>query len=192
MKEIDAHAHEAGHALAGYYFGVPIKTVSVYSSDGEAGRCRFESGAVGSELVAATILVCGRMAEKRALGDREAFNWLDDDDTDTRNAVDMVDAIVEAGGFDGDVFEARHWVELKTRSLLATKWAAVEALASKLRKSHVLMGDVVVKICRAAGVRRQSEGRSISRDEALSKLSPKGRRALMGEVTADGKTRIKR
>jgi hypothetical protein len=136
VKEIDVEAHEAGHALAGYFFGVPIKTVSVYAKDGEAGRCRFDSGAVGSELDAATILVAGRMAELRALGFVERFNWFEED-PDTVNACAMVDAIVEDGGFEGDLFEGRRWVEVRARSLLLTKWRAIEALAAALRKHTV-------------------------------------------------------
>jgi hypothetical protein len=37
---------------------------------------------------------------------------------------------------------------------------------------------------------RSSSLRTITKAEVLSKLSPQGRRALMGEVAADGKTRI--
>jgi hypothetical protein len=159
VTEIDVATHEAGHALAGYYLGVPIKTVSVYSAPGEAGRCRFESGAAASsELDVATVFVAGRMAEKKALGHLERFNWFDDD-VDTAHACDMVDAITEAGDFDGDVFEARHWVEVRAHALLTTKWKAVEQVAAKLRKSTVLTGDEVASICRAAGVRRLGEGR---------------------------------
>ena len=175
-------------SAAGYYYGVPIKTVSVYPADGEAGRCRFDSRAVRSELVAATISVAGPMAEKRALGEVERFNWFWDD-TDTRNAIDMVDAIVEDGGFNGDVFEARRWVELRARGLLLTKWHAVEAIATKLRKSKVVMGDEVVKICQREGVRRQNE---LSKEEALKKLTPEGRKHLLGTVAAGGKTIVER
>ena len=188
---MDVEAHEAGHALAAYFFGVPIESVSTYAKDGESGRLRFDRTAQPkSELEMATILVAGRMAEKRALGEREAFNWFDDDDTDTVNACNMVDAIVADGGFEGDLFEARHWVELRARSLLVTKWKAVEALAAKLSKSKRLTGDEVVEICRAAGVRRFGEGLPISEAEVLAKLSPQGRRNLMGEIGPDGKTRI--
>lgn len=189
MKDIDVEFHESGHALAGYYYNVPIKTVSVIARDGEAGRCRFETGAVGSELVAATILVAGRMAEKRALGDREVFNWFDSDDTDTRNAADMVDAIVEDGGFRGDVFEARRWVELRARGLLLTQWRAVEAIAAKLRKSKVVMGDEVDAICKREGVLRLGE---ISKSEAMKRMTPKGKHRLLGTVAADGKTVIEK
>jgi hypothetical protein len=96
------------------------------------------------------------MAEMRALGRAERFDWFDDDH-DTSAAVDMVDAIVADGGFDGDVFDCRHWVEVRARSLLVTKWRAVEALAAKLRKSTVLTGDEVVEICRREGVARLGE-----------------------------------
>jgi hypothetical protein len=187
VAEMDVPFHEAGHALAGYYYGVPIKTVSVIARDGDAGRCRFET--VGSELVAATILVAGAMAEKKALGHLERFNWFNGDDTDTRNAADMADALVEAGGFDGDVFACRSWVELRARSLLLTKWRAVSAIAAKLRKSHVLMGDEVVDICRREGVRRLGE---LSKAEAVARMTPKGRRAILGTVAADGKIIEKR
>jgi hypothetical protein len=188
MTAIDVQSHEAGHALAAYYFGAEIKTVSVYSSDGEAGRCRLGRDGTDSELDVATILVAGRMAEKRALGHREVFNWFDED-VDTVNACDMVDAIVEDGGFEGDLFEARRWVELRARSLLVTKWKAVEAIAARLRKSTVLTGDEVVAICRREGVRRLGE---LSKDEAMARMTPAGKRAVMGTVAPDGKTIEKR
>jgi hypothetical protein len=185
---MNVEAHEAGHALAAYYFNVPIESVSTYRKDGDAGRLRIDRTArPKSELEVATILVAGRMAEKHALGEREAFNWFDDDDTDTRNACNMVDAIVEDGGFEGDLFEARRWVELRARALMLTKWKAVEALAAKLSKSKRLTGDEVVAICRREGVRRLGE---LSKDEVLAKLSPQGRRNLMGEIAPDGRTRI--
>jgi hypothetical protein len=122
MSRIDVEAHESGHALAAYYYGVPIQSVSTYKKDGEAGRLRLERGAgsVSSELVAATILVAGQMAEKRALGHVERFNWFGDD-VDTVNARDMVDAIVEHDG--ADLFETRRLVELRARGLLLTKMA---------------------------------------------------------------------
>jgi hypothetical protein len=186
MKSIDVEAHEAGHALAAYYYGVPIESVSTYSKDGEDGRLRIDRSAQPrSELEVATILVAGRMAEKRALGEREVFNWFDDDDTDTRNAADMVDAIVDDCG--SDLFETRRLVELRARGLLLTKWRAVEAIAAGLRKRKRLTGDEVVAICRREGVRRLGE---LSKDEVLAKLSPQGRRNLMGEIAPDGRTRI--
>jgi hypothetical protein len=135
---------------------MPIKSVSVYTANGESGRCRLGSGGDSSELEVATILVAGQMAEKCALGHREAFNWFDDD-VDTVNAIAMVDALVEDGGFDGDVHEARRWVEVRARSLLVTKWRAVEAIAERLQKRTVLSGDEIVDICRREGVRRQGE-----------------------------------
>lgn len=189
MKDIDVEAHESGHALAGYYYNVPIESVSTYSKDGHAGRCRLKPGAVSSELDAATILVAGRMAEKRALGHREAFNWFDDDDHDTAHAVAMVDAIVADGGFQGDLFAARHFVELKAQGLLATKWRAIEALAAALRKTKRLTGDEVIEICRREGVLRQRE---LTQEQALAKLTPEGKRALLGAVGQHGKNIIKR
>lgn len=72
MSRMDVEAHEAGHALAAYYYGVPIESVSTYRKDGEAGRLRAKCGAASSELEAATLLVAGQMAEKRALGPRRA------------------------------------------------------------------------------------------------------------------------
>jgi hypothetical protein len=186
MKDIDVEAHEAGHALAAYFYGVPIESVSTYSKDGEAGRLRFDRTAQPkSELEVATILVSGRLAEKRALGDREAFNWFDDDDTDTRNAVAMVDAIVADCG--SNLFETRRLVELRARGLLVTKWHAIEAIAAGLRKRKRLTGDEVVAICRSEGVRRLGE---LSKDEVLAKLTPQGKRNLLGAVGPDGRTMI--
>lgn len=92
----------------------------------------------------------------------------------------MVDAMVEDGGFEGDVFVARHFVELKARSLLLTKWRAVEALAAALRKSKRLTGAEVEEICRREGVRRLGE---LSRDEAMARMTPQGRRAILGKVS---------
>jgi hypothetical protein len=186
MKDIDVEAHEAGHALASYYYGVPIESVSTYSKDGEAGRLRIDRSAQPrSELEAATIFVAGRMAEKRALGEPEVFNWFDDDDTDTVNACDMVDSIVEHDG--ADLFETRRLVELRARGLLVTKWHAIEAIAAGLRKSKRLTGDEVVAICRREGVRRLGE---LSKDEAMAKLTPQGKRNLLGTVGPDGSTMI--
>ena len=179
--------HEAAHALAAYVYNVPIQSVSTYKKDGEAGRLRAKPGASSTELNTAALLVAGQLAEKRALGDREVFNWFNDDDTDTRNACVMVDAIVEGGGFEGNLFAARHFVELKARSLLVTKWRAVEAIAAALRKSKRLTGDEVVTICRRKGVRRLGE---LTKDEVLARLTPEGKRNFLGTVGPDGKTMI--
>ena len=184
MKDLDVEVHEAGHALAAYYLGIPLKTVSVYSRDGEAGRCRFDGTGTASELDIATMAVAGRLAEHRALGFREAVNWFDDDDVDTTNAINMVDAIVEQGGFDGDVHAARHWIELRARSLLVTNWRAIRPLAEKLRVRVLLDADDVAKICKREGVRRHGE---LTKAEAMAKMTPAGRRALMGKVAPDGK-----
>jgi hypothetical protein len=186
MTAINVEAHEAGHALAAYYYGVPIESVSTYRKDGEEGRLRIDRRAQPkSELEAATVLVAGRMAEKRALGEREVFNWLDDDDTDTRNACAMVDSIVEHDG--ADLFDTRRLVELRARGLLLTRWHAVEAIAAGLRKSKRLTGDEVVAICRREGVRRLGE---VSKDEVLARLTPEGKRNLLGTVGPDGSTMI--
>jgi hypothetical protein len=138
-------------------------------------------------MVAATIFVAGRMAEKRALWEREAFNWFDEDDTDTCNAA-MVDALIEyEGGFGGDVFEARRWIETRARGLLLTKWHAVEALAAGLRKKKRLTGDEVAAVFKREGVRRLGV---LSRDEVLAKLTPQGKRNLLGELGRDGRTMV--
>jgi hypothetical protein len=97
----------------------------------------------------------------------------------------MVDAIVDDCG--SDLFETRRLVELRARGLLGTKWYALEAIAAGLRKRKRLTGDEVVAICRREGVRRLGE---LSKDEALAKLTPEGKRNLLGTVGPDGTTMI--
>jgi hypothetical protein len=104
-------------------------------------------------------------------------------------AADMVDAIVADGGFEGDVHAARRWVELRARSLLVTKWQAVQAIAEKLRMRKLLTADDVADICERAGVRPHG---TITKAEAMAKMTPAGRRAVTGTVGADGKTIEKR
>jgi hypothetical protein len=165
---------------------VPIESVSTYRKGGEEGRLRIDRSAQPkSELEVATVLVAGQIAEKRALGLPERFNWLNDDDTDTVNACAMVDSIVEHDGV--DLFETRRLVELRARGLLLTRWHAVEAIAAGLRKAKRLTGVEVVAICRREGVRRLGE---LSKDEVLAKLTPEGKRNFLGSVGPDGRTMI--
>jgi len=124
--------------------------------DGHAGRLRLKNGGKASELDVACMCVAGTLAEQRALGQPERVNWFAED-MDTQNAIKMVDTMVEAGDFNGDVFEARHWVEVRARSLLASKWRAIQALAEKLRVHSLLTGDEIAEVLKGEGVRPHGE-----------------------------------
>jgi hypothetical protein len=56
-----------------------------------------------------------------------------------------------------------------------------------LRKSKRLTGAEVDEICRREGVRRLGE---LSKDEVLAKLTPQGKRNLLGELGRDGRTMV--
>jgi hypothetical protein len=85
---------------------------------------------------------------------------------DTRNAADMVDAIIEDGGFDGDVPDARHWVEVRARSLWR-RWRSSSTASTSLGPSMACSG-----IASPCGVSRTADGHR--RPPAASRRAPPG------------------
>jgi hypothetical protein len=166
MKETDVPSHEAGHGVVAHALKVPVTLLSTRAREDEAGRTLLESSHVEDDMTAAQILVAGQLAEKRALGQREAFNWFEDSH-DASNARHFATRIADDGGCEGDVLEVRRFIELKTRSLLVTRWEAVQELAAKLERHKTVMGEEASKICLADDARRSARYRAANPPEPL-------------------------
>jgi hypothetical protein len=135
------------------------------------------------DLTAAVVMLAGQVAERMALGKDPRPNWFLDDDHDMDSARIFVDRSCT------NVLEGRQLAQLKARALLSTKWKAVSAIAEKLQRQTTLLGEDVERICREHGVTDHGS-KTITKAEAMAKMTQRGRRALMGTVAADGKTRI--
>lgn len=129
--------------------------MSTRPGEGDLGRTRLDSSAVEDDMSAAMILVAGQLAEKRALGQLERFNWFADEH-DANHARHFADRIAADGGCEGDVVEVRRFIELKARSMILTCWAAVAEIAAKLERDKTLVGEEVSRICLAEATRRSA------------------------------------
>jgi len=120
-------------------------------------------------LQVATMLVCGSMAEKMLRGLPERFNWLQDDH-DAVYARTLTDDGPDRPG-------PRELVELRARSLLFTRWRALEAIAGELTRKGYIVGDTVDQLCRANGARKAGH-RSFDPDKHTVRL-PGGKEVSM-------------
>lgn len=152
MKPTDAAYHESGHGLVAYALKVPIRLLSIRPGEGESGRTRLDPSAVGDDMSGAMILVAGELAERRALGHADKFNWFADSH-DASHARDCADHIAADGGCEGDVLEVRRFIELKTKSMLFSRWEAVEEIAATLQRHTTVLGEEVERICLAERAR---------------------------------------
>jgi hypothetical protein len=135
----------------------------------------------------AAILVAGSLAEDRVTNGSNRVNWFRDD-VDTTNARNLLDG-------EPDPLQARRYAETLASATLSANWPAVLGIADELVQSRLknIDGAAVERIARDAGARKHptiSKGRPISKARVLAKLSPQGRRNLMGEIAPDGRTRI--
>jgi hypothetical protein len=140
--------HEAAHALAAHVLHVPIRSVSIRPKESHLGVSRFAATGEEPPIDCAIVFAAGRMAERMYSGRAERTNWFDVDDPDVTSAVWFLDRTA-------DPLAARQLVELRTRSLLSTRWPALTALADELDRRVMLLGPQVEKLLR--GVRRAGD-----------------------------------
>jgi hypothetical protein len=101
-------------------------------------------------------MIAGQVGERMYLGkDNPQPNWFAESDHDMEHARHFV-----ARFFGDDELEGRLQVTLRARSLLRTRWAAVEAIAAKLERSRSLVGEEVERICLADDARRGARARA--------------------------------
>jgi hypothetical protein len=125
----------------------------------------------------------GKFARRRASSHRLRL--------DTNNARNLLDG-------ESDPLHSRRYAESLANSVLLTNWPAVLTIADEMVQSRLknIDGDAVERIARDAGARKhptKSKGRRpISRAEFLARLTPEGRRAVLGTVAGDEKRIEKR
>lgn len=79
-------------------------------------------------------------------------------------------------------------------------WQEIEAVASALERKTTLLGAEIRRIIADAQVRKAEERdrlrgivrRPLTREEAMARLTPRGRRAVIGTLAADGKTIVEK
>jgi hypothetical protein len=185
MSEFAPSYHEAGHAVAAQYFGLGMTHVSIRAAEDSLGRCSIQNGHTVDDLTAAVVMLAGQVAERMALGKDPRPNWFLDDDHDMDSARLFVQRACK------DELEGRQLAQLKARALMSTKWEAVSTIAGELQRKTTLLGEDVERICRELGVTNHGS-KPISKAEAMAKLTPRGRRAVLGTVAGDGKSIEKR
>ena len=191
--------HEASHAVAAAELGLPVTVLSIRPAEDSAGRTHFDINSEGfrrlDDLACTVIKVAGEVGARIAAGaKRPEFNWFSDDG----DAVDARSFVARAGG---DELDTRRLAALKAYALLSVRWEAVEEIAAKFQRSKTILGQEVEEIVRKVRLRNLGwtdkeikaghRGR-LSKAEAMAKMTPAGRRRLMGEVGPDGKIIEKR
>ena len=186
MSDFAPSYHEAGHAVAAQYFGLGMTHVSIRTAEDSLGRCTIQEGNRVDDFTAAVVMLAGHVAERMALGRENVYpNWFLDDDHDMDSARIFIDRSCT------NVLEGRQLAQLKARALMSTKWEAVSTIAGELQRKTTLLGEDVERICRELGVTNHGS-KTITRAEAMAKLTPAGRRAVIGTIAADGKSIEKR
>lgn len=188
MNDFSPNYHEASHALAAFVHGLSMTHVSIREApEHSLGRYSIQNGHAVDDHRPAVIMIAGQVGERMALGKDPRPNWFLDDDHDMESARLFIERAW------GDSLErqqdGRQLAQLQARSLLVTKWHAVQAIAEKLQRNTTLLGAEVEEICKREGVRRLGE---LSRGEAISRMTPRGKQRLLGTVAADGKTVIEK
>jgi hypothetical protein len=158
MTDTSTAYHEASHAVAAYYFGLPVTYLSVRPAEGEAGRTRFDTTSEGfaklDDFSCAIIKVAGEIGERMATGDTSRkFNWFSED----QDAEDARNFIARAGE---DELGNRQLAQLRAYALLRTRWEAVEEIAGLFQRNKVVLGEEVSKICLAEAARRGARVRA--------------------------------
>lgn len=203
MTEFAPARHEAAHCVAAWVVGLPVQHATIRpGEDGSLGRCSLappdEATLARNEddpLGFATMLVAGGQAERFALGRDHWYrvNFLWDDGSDEARAREWIAA--EASRNEWDELSCRDLVQLRGRGLVFSHWEEIEALASTLQQRRTLLGGEVTKIIIDAhnGKRRKRDrSKPISREQAMTRMTPRGKQRLLGAVAADGKTRVEK
>ena len=128
MTDLSTAYHEASHGIAAHTFVVPITYLSIRKREDSLGLARLDSDKADiDDVQAAVIMVAGQVGERMYLGkDNVTSNWFAEGDHDMENARHFVQRV-----FGDDELEGRRQVTLRARSLLGTRWEAVEAIATK-------------------------------------------------------------
>ncbi len=137
--------HEAGHAVAAYVFDIAIRSASIKPKETHLGIVHFNASGFEPDLDCAVVFACGPMAARMAEGKSQRTNWLAVDDSDIEKALRFIDRTP-------DPMLSRQLVELRSRSLLFTRWPAVLKLADALDRQTILVGPQVEELLQ--GVRR--------------------------------------
>jgi hypothetical protein len=181
--------HEAGHLFTAWAFGAEVRGAAVIHTTTGLGQSFLRRGTCDNPAQVAAILLAGALAEARLTNGSSRVNWFRDD-VDTNNARNLLDS-------ESDPLIARRYSESLANSVLLTNWPAVLGIADEMVQSRLknIDGDAVERIARDTGARKhptKSKGRPISRAEFLARLTPKGRRAVLGTAAGDGKRIEKR
>jgi hypothetical protein len=179
--------HEAGHLLTAWALGAEVRGAFILHTSRGLAQSNLGTGQCDNPAHVAAILVAGSLAEDRVTNGSNRVNWFRDD-VDTNNARNLLDG-------ESDPLRSRRYAETLASATLSANWPAVLGIADELVQSRLknIDGAAVERIARDAGARKHptiSKGRPISKAEVLAKLSPQGRRNLIGEVAPDGRTRI--
>ena len=187
MNDLSPAHHESEHSLGAFVYGLTMSHVSIRPTEDSLGRCRILDGHKTTDHHGAVVMIAGHVAERMALGRDPRPNWFLEDDHD----VDSARVFIERAW--GDTVErqqeGRALAQLQARSLLTVHWDAVQEIAQRLERYTGIVGEEVVAICKRHKVRRAGE---LSKEEAMAKMTPAGRKRLLGVLAADGKGRIEK
>ena len=165
-------AHEASHCVAAWAFGTPIAYAAIGGSRSRAGEV-WTRGLARDPMSGVVILLAGWMGAAIAAGEPPRTDWTMPD-PDTVEALSLLDRMRRP-------WVARDVADLRTRSLLTTRWRAVEVIADELLRRGTISGRRVDQLCRTADVLKVGERRRKAVDPDRIFTTVEGKRLSMRE-----------
>lgn len=142
--------HEAAHATAGWALGIKVTALTIVPNERRQGVVWSEG--TWDPMARAIFSLSGWLAESIAEG-RPPYrvDW-NRQEPDTREALKALDGMRNPD-------RARRVAELRTASLLSTRWSAVESVAEGLVRFQTISGREVDRRCVAAGILKAGQRR---------------------------------
>jgi hypothetical protein len=153
--------HEAGHAIAWWRYGIPIRDVTIVPGDGFAGQVRHGDlwGEVKLDVddphehetnISKEVVVClaGSAAQRRF--SRRSWRTYHGQSDHVR-AVDLASRLNEDDDRAKDLY--LRWTERRADFLVKRYWPFITALAERLLVVRTLTGDDVLKVISEVALR---------------------------------------
>jgi hypothetical protein len=153
--------HEAGHAVACIWFGVPIDRMSIVAANGSLGHVEHDFGRMLEDVediheerqkseAQAIISLAGAATEANRAGSDRDVNW---DDEQYRPDVVQASQMLDSFSDHDDEFRAYFkYIAERTKSLVARRqfMVGVDALIEALMGRRELTGEEAASLVRAA------------------------------------------